>query len=87
MKNTNALFILLAGIGSWILLPFILGLVAWLWGNAELKNTYDEGDRMMIQIGRILGMINVILSVIGVCFGLLIVFGLLGAVGLSATGR
>jgi hypothetical protein len=87
MKNTNALLILLAGIGSWILLPFILGLVAWLWGNAELKNTYDDSDRTMIQIGRILGMINVILSVIGICFGLLFVFGLLGVIGISAAGR
>lgn len=87
MKNTNALFILLAGIGSWILLPFILGLVAWLWGNAELKNTYDDGDRMMIQIGRILGMINVILSVLGVCLFLLFIFGVLGVIGISAAGQ
>lgn len=87
MKNTNALFILLAGIGSWILLPFILGLVAWLWGNAELKNTYDEGDRMMIQIGRILGMINVIFSVLGVCLFLLFIFGVLGLIGISAAGQ
>ena len=86
MKNTNALLILLAGIGSWILLPFILGLVAWLWGNAELKNANDDSDRTMIQIGRILGIINVILSVIGICLGLLVVFGLLGAIGISAAG-
>lgn len=86
MKNSNALLILLAGIGSWVLLPFILGLVAWLWGNAELKNNPADSDRTMIQIGRILGMINVIVSILGICFGLLVVFGLLGAIGMTAAG-
>jgi len=69
--GTNAIIALVAGILSYVMCPFILGIVAWIMGKGEL-NKIDRGEsseagRTMAKIGMWLGIINVILSVL---FGL-----------------
>ncbi len=61
---------------------FICGIIAWVMGSGDLKEmdagTMDASGRGLTQAGKICGMIGVILWIIGLCFSLL---GLLGVVG------
>lgn len=75
-KSSLPVISLVCGILSWIFLPFVLGIAAWITGQQAL-NQMDEGlidssDRTVATIGKLLGMINVILSVIGGCCFLMI---------------
>ena len=58
----------------------IFGILAWVWGNTDLKEMdagrMDASGRGMTSAGRILGMVSVILTIIGVLLG---VFGVFGA--------
>lgn len=78
-NSSKSVVVLICGIASWVVLPILCGLVAWFLGNDALKDiqrgTIPESDRSMIQIGRILGIANVVLSLLGFC----IFFGLLAA--------
>ena len=64
------MLILLCGIGSWVLFPFVLGVVAWAMSNSAMRDvtrgSIPESDRPLIQIGKVLGMANVILIVLAV---------------------
>ena len=74
--------ILVLGILSWLLCPIVLGIMAWVMGNGDLREMdagrMDPSGRGLTEAGRILGMINVILGVVGLVFYLL-VFGLMVA--------
>lgn len=70
---------------------FILGIIAWVMGNADLREMdagrMDPTGRGLTQAGKICGMISVILGLIGLAIGLLwiILFVALG-VGAAAAG-
>ena len=88
--STLAVVSLVAGIASWILMPFIAGLAAIICGHmarTEIRRAGGalEGDGLAVA-GLVLGWINVILCVLGVLavvlfFGGLAVF--LGVLGMS----
>ncbi|MCI0449156.1 MAG: DUF4190 domain-containing protein [Chlorobi bacterium] len=69
--GTNAIIALVAGILSYVMCPFILGIVAWIMGKGELgkidRGESSEAGRTMAKIGMWLGIINVILCIL---FGL-----------------
>ena len=88
--STLAVVSLIAGIVSWILMPFIAGVVAVICGHmarGEIKrgNGTLEGDGMAIA-GLVLGWINVVLCVLTVA-AIVLFFGglavLLGWLGMS----
>src|SRR5262249_40179303 len=61
--------ILVIGILSLFVVPFVLGPLAWIWGNQDLRKMKDglmdpEG-KGNTEAGRICGMIATILSLIG----------------------
>ncbi len=83
MRNTSLpALTLVCGILSWIICPVILGIGAWVMGNQGLAEsrrdpTYPPGDITLLHIGRILGIINVLLYVLGSClFGAMLMLGL-----------
>jgi len=88
--STLAVVSLIAGIVSWILMPFIAGVAAVICGHmarAEIKRSNGalEGDGLAIA-GLVLGWINVVLCVLTVAaivlfFGGLAVF--LGVLGMN----
>ena len=88
--STLAVVSLIAGIVSWILMPFIAGVAAVICGHmarAEIKRSSGalEGDGLAIA-GLVLGWINVVLCVLTVAaivlfFGGLAVF--LGVLGMN----
>lgn len=52
-----------------------LGIAAWLMGNTALKEIDAEpgryGNRQIVQIGRILGIVGTILLIVGIVIGVL----------------
>lgn len=89
MKSANGVLILVLGILSFVGFGFVTGLPAWIMGNTALRDIQngvaDPSEQSMVQIGRILGMISTILSILGVCFAILVFAGLLGMLGFAAT--
>ena len=91
-SSTSALAVvsLIAGIFSWILMPFIAGVVAVIFGHmarGEIKRSNGtlEGDGLAIA-GLVLGWINVVLCVLAVAAVVLFFGGLavlLGWLGMS----
>ena len=91
-RQSNALAVasLIAGIFSWILMPFIAGVVAVICGHmarGEIKRSNGtlEGDGLAIA-GLVLGWINVVLCVLAVAAVVLFFGGLavlLGWLGMS----
>ena len=91
-SSTSALAVvsLIAGIVSWILMPFIAGVVAVICGHmarGEIKRSNGtlEGDGLAIA-GLVLGWINVVLCVLAVAAVVLFFGGLavlLGWLGMS----
>ena len=91
-SSTSALAVasLIAGIFSWILMPFIAGVVAVICGHmarGEIKRSNGtlEGDGLAIA-GLVLGWINVVLCVLAVAAVVLFFGGLavlLGWLGMS----
>ncbi len=88
--NTLAVVSLIAGIVSWVLMPFVAGLVAIVCGHmarGEIKRSggTQEGDGLAIA-GLVLGWINVGLCVLTVA-AIVLFFGglavLLGVLGMS----
>ena len=61
----------------------IFGILAWVWGNTDLKEMdagrMDPSGRGLTQAGRIVGMVSVALTVVGILLGLFAMLGL-GAV-------
>ena len=67
LRPHRGVLILVFGILSWVICV-IFGIVAWVMGNADMK-AMDSGEmdptgRGLTQAGKIVGMINVILSII-----------------------
>ncbi len=75
-KNDPSGLVLTMGILSWVCLflcPFIHwipGLLAWIYGSSGLKDIQagiaDPSNRALVQVGYYLGMINVIITLLGV---------------------
>lgn len=88
MKPHRGVLILILGILSFVLCGIISAIPAWIMGNSDLKDmeagTMDPSGRGMTQAGKILGMIAVILTILGV-----LVFVALMALGIlaGATGQ
>lgn len=83
MRNTSLpALTLVCGILSWFVCPVILGVAAWIMGNQGLAESrrdpsYPPGDVTLLHIGKILGMINVLLYLFGFCiFGGMLMLGL-----------
>lgn len=83
--STNAIIALIAGILSFVMCPFILGIVAWIMGKGELgkidRGESSESGRTMAKIGMWLGIVNVILSVL---FGLVYILIIVLAIATSS---
>jgi len=82
--STNAILALVLGILSYLMCPIILAIAAWIMGKNELKaidnKQSPEAGRSLAKIGMWLGIINIILSIIGIIiFGLLFALGMFGA--------
>jgi hypothetical protein len=67
-------------------LGIILGPIAWIMGNADMKKirggTMDPAGEQTTTIGRVLGMVATILGAIGCCLSIvwvIVVFGILAA--------
>jgi hypothetical protein len=83
--STKAILALVFGIASYVLCPFIFGIVAWILGAGE-KREIEQGlsskeGRGFAVAGMWLGIVNVILSVLGILFYLFII---IIAVGLNS---
>ncbi len=84
-NNTMPIVVLVLGIFGILGGGFVTGLPAWLLGNAEMKNWANgSSEYTMVQIGRIMGMVVTILSVIALCIGLLFFLGIGGLIFYSA---
>ncbi len=89
-KPDRGTMILVFGIlGLVLCMP--LGIVAWVMGNGDLKEMdagrMDDSGRGLTQVGKILGMVSVILTIIGVAIWLLMVFLMVGAAAASGGGN
>ena len=71
-----------------ILVCFICGIFAWVWGNEDLRKIkageMDPEGRSLTDAGRILGIISVALAVLGLVIGALVVAATVAG-GLKAT--
>lgn len=85
-RPSNGVLVLVLGILAWVGCSFFTGIPAWIIGNNSLRDIdrgyADPSDRGLVQAGRILGIINVILCMAAVALWLMVilVFG-----GISAT--
>ncbi|MBK6537234.1 MAG: DUF4190 domain-containing protein [Ignavibacteria bacterium] len=82
--SSNAIISLVLGILSYIMCPVILGIAAWIMGNNELKaidsGQSSEAGRTLANIGKWLGIVNIILTVIGIILIVILMsLGLLGS--------
>jgi hypothetical protein len=89
--NQLALFSLIAGICSWVFLPFIAAVAAVVMGHMARKqiaesNGTQGGDGMAVA-GLILGYSHLVLSCLAGAFVLLMVFGMFAAVGVGAAAQ
>jgi hypothetical protein len=75
-----AIVSLVAGIASWVILPFIAAIVAVITGNMAKKEIRESGGTVsgegLAKAGVILGYVNLGLAVLGIC--LVITLVLLG---------
>jgi hypothetical protein len=80
VKPHRGTLILVLGILSFVACGIITGIPAWIMGNADLKEmragTMDREGESLTNIGRILGMVSVVLTVLSVC-----IWGIIFAVG------
>jgi hypothetical protein len=87
--SNAAIAALVCGIASWIIAPFVCGILAIILGRGELKKI-DQGlspaaGRTFALFGLWLGIINIVLTIVGACAGLAFLFLLGGGVaGLTA---
>jgi len=90
-RSSNGVLVLVLGILSWTGLTCFTGLPAWIIGNSALKDIdsgrADPTDRNLVQIGRILGMVNCIIVFIGGGIWLLFVVGIIGLGVFGATAN
>lgn len=75
-----------------LLLCVIFGIVAWVMGNGDLRQmaqgTMDPSGEGMTKAGKILGIISVVLTVVGIAIWVLmvLVIGATAAAGAAAGG-
>ncbi|MGQ9926830.1 MAG: DUF4190 domain-containing protein [Chloroflexaceae bacterium] len=78
-----AVISLVAGILSWVILPLIGALVAVVCGHLALKEIRESRGRLagqgMAMAGLVLGYIQIVLTALGVCVGVVFFYALLGA--------
>jgi uncharacterized membrane protein len=83
--SSKAIVSLIFGIAGFILLPLIAGIVAVIVGYSAKGDIRKSAGSLkgedMATAGIILGWVNLGLAVIGICVGVVIILGLLGAVG------
>ncbi|MEM7307478.1 MAG: hypothetical protein AAF682_12445 [Planctomycetota bacterium] len=76
MKSHRGVMILVFGILG-ILLCQIFAILAWVMGNNDLKEIdagrMDPEGRSLTQIGKILGIISIALTVVGILFAVVMV--------------
>jgi hypothetical protein len=82
--GTNAIIALVAGILSWVVCPFILGIVAWIMGKGEInkinRGESSEAGRTMAKIGMWLGIVNIIICVlVGLLYLFIIVIAMISS--------
>jgi len=79
-KSANGVLILILGILSWVGFGCLAGLPAWLLGNASLKaidsGQADASERGIVQVGRILGMVNCIIVLVVIVVWILAIAGI-----------
>lgn len=85
--SSNAIVALVLGILSWVMCPIVMGIAAWIIGNKELK-AIDAGQsspdgRTLANIGKWLGIINVILVTLGVILYIVIFVFIIGMAAVS----
>ena len=92
MQPHRGTLILVLGILG-IMICLVCGIIAWIMGNADLKEMdagrMDPSGRGMTQAGKILGMVSCILAAVGLVLGILwiiFVFVIVGA-GVAAGSR
>ncbi|MCP3906165.1 MAG: DUF4190 domain-containing protein [Planctomycetes bacterium] len=87
LRPHRGVMILVFGILSW-LVCFIFGIIAWVMGNADLREMeegrMDPTGQGLTQAGKIIGMISVILSIVGVAIAIVVIIGSLVAAGAAS---
>ncbi|MCY7360616.1 MAG: DUF4190 domain-containing protein [Ignavibacteria bacterium] len=83
--GTNSIISLVLGILSFLMCPLILGIAAWIMGKNEIKaidnRQSPEAGRMLATIGKWLGIINVIFTIIGIIILIILLsLGILGGI-------
>jgi hypothetical protein len=67
-SSTNSIITLVAGILSFVICPFILGIVAWVMGKMEInkinRGESPEAGKSLATIGMWLGIANIILCIL-----------------------
>ncbi len=87
MRPHRGVLILVFGILSIVISCFPLGIVAWVMGSSDLKDMdaglMDSEGRGMTLAGKILGIVSVALTLIGLAIWVLmvLVFGAVAAAG------
>ena len=71
--------VLVLGILSLVMSCFVLGIIAWVMGNADLREmqagVMDPSGMGLAKAGKICGMISVILTLAWIGFGVLFLLG------------
>jgi hypothetical protein len=74
MRPHRGVLILVLGILG-LVCCFILGIVAWIMGNTDLREMdagrMDPSGRGLTQAGKICGIISVVLGIVGLAIGML----------------
>ncbi|MGP1308973.1 MAG: DUF4190 domain-containing protein [Phycisphaerales bacterium] len=90
MRPHRGVLILVLGILSLVMSCFPLGIVAWVLGHSDLKDmeagVMDPEGRGMTLAGKILGIVSVALTLLGLAIWvvLVLVFGVAAAAGAAA---
>ena len=82
MKPHRGQLIMILGILSFVVCGPVLGPMAWIMGNNDLKEMQAGTMDPNTKVGKICGMIATILSICGICF-VIIVYAGLGAFVIS----
>lgn len=91
MKPHRGAVVLVLGILG-LVMCVILGIIAWVMGNADLKEmdagTMDPSGRGLTNAGKICGMISVILTAVALAFYVLmfVIIGAAGVAGAASNG-
>ena len=77
MKAHRGVLVLILGILSFVLCGIVTGIPAWIMGASDLKEmdagTMDPAGRGMTNAGRILGIVCVALTVLGIVAAIVVV--------------